>query len=132
MPQTILKKIFEASTVSASPTAINIRPDIAGVADCRGNTSAKTLIVRVTGGSGSPTFNVQGAGSIDPGATTTWTAVAARPAGGGAYVATALTLATGNQDEWMLDPNDQPEFLRLNIAANAGAALVEAWISLEV
>ena len=134
MPQTIHKKIFDSTATGVSPSTINLRPDIAGYADLRGNTSAKTVIIQVTGGAGTPTVVLEGSVPQPPeaGATSTWTAVAHRPAGGGAYSAAAISVATGNSLQEFFDPNDQPQFIRANVTANAGAARVEVWLVLEV
>lgn len=137
MPQTVKKLLFDSTLVAASPNLAPGRPDVASVADCRGYT-VRAVEVIVSGGSGSPTFNVEAnPGAVDQGVPNTpWFPVAVRPPGGGAYSAAAATLATaaapGSAQTYHMDPADYFPWIRLNVLTNVGAARVQAWVEMEV
>lgn len=132
MPEVRRKLIFDSTLTGSSPAFVTLRPDIASVADVRGST-VRAIEVIVTGGSGSPTFNVEvSPGAADEKVPTTWAIAAVRPPGGGAYGVAAQTIATPGAAVYHLDPSDYFPWVRLTVAANAGAARVQAWVETEV
>lgn len=132
MPQVIRKLLIDTTGTGPSPALVTMRPDVASIADVRGST-VRAVIVEVTGGAGSPTFNVEVSGGSDSHlAPAFWTIAAIRAPGGGAYGVAAVALATGDTEVYHLDPSDYAPWVRLNVAANAGAARVRAWVETEV
>jgi hypothetical protein len=130
MPQTVRKKIFDSTATGVSPAFVTSRGDIASVADCRGYT-VRAVELKVTG-AGTPTVTVEVSPGIDTsGPPTTWAAGAARVPGAGAYAATPIN-APSPGVLIHLDPSDYAPWIRLNVVTNPSAALVEAWVEMEV
>ena len=80
------------------------------------NSSSMTMHIKNTGGTTGLVFTTEVTG--DPLGVTGWAASANRQPGGGAYAATANTVAAGASRTLFFDPTDNVCFIRLNISTN--------------
>lgn len=80
------------------------------------DSSSMSMHIRNTGGTTGLVFTIEV--TSDPLGATGWAAAANRQPGGGAYAATANTVAAGASRTLFFDPTDNVSWVRLNISTN--------------